>query len=66
MGGVWAVVMADSADQITNRYPEIGIATDRPGWMDDAHFERLRREAVDIDAAEDEGIFKAVVADRSK
>jgi hypothetical protein len=34
--------------------------------MDDAHFERLRRVALDINADEDEGIFKAVVADRSK
>ena len=66
MGGLWAVVFADSADEITTRYPEVGIATDRPAWMDDADLERLRREVVDINAPEDEGIFKAVVADRSK
>jgi hypothetical protein len=26
MGGLWAVVIADSADQITTRYPETGTA----------------------------------------
>ena len=66
MGGLWAVVLADSVDQITTRYPEVKIATDRPAWMDDSDFERLRQEVADISVAEDQGIFKAVVADRSK
>jgi hypothetical protein len=66
MGGLWAIVRAESADEITNRYPEVAIVTERPIWMDDAHFERLRIEAVDINTTEDEGIFKAIVADRSE
>ena len=65
MGGVWAIVLADSADEITTRYPEVVIVTDRPAWMDVAHLERLQSEAVDISATEDQGIFKAIVADRS-
>jgi hypothetical protein len=66
MGGVWAIVLADSAAEITSRYPEVVIVTDRPGWMNEVRFERLRRDTVDIKVAEDQGIFKGVVADRSK
>jgi hypothetical protein len=66
MGGLWGVVVAESADQIVTRYPEVVIAAERPAWMDDADFERLRREVLDINSRGDEGIFKAVVADRSK
>jgi hypothetical protein len=66
MGGVWAVVRAESADEITTRYPEVVIVTERPAWMDEVRFERLRSEVVDINTTEDEGIFKAIVADRSK
>jgi hypothetical protein len=66
MGGLWAIVLADSADEITTRYPEVVIVTDRPAWMDDARFERLQSEALDISATEEQGIFKAIVADRSK
>ena len=66
MGGLWAVVIADSADEILSRYPEVRIANNRPDWMDHTLFSRLRSEAVLLNAAADEDMFKAVVADRSK
>ena len=65
-GGLWAVVIADSADQIKGRYPEVSIAPERPPWMDDATYVKLRRDLLVVDRPEDQGIFKAVVEGRSK
>jgi hypothetical protein len=33
MGGLWAVMVAPSADAITAVYPELGIAEERPPSM---------------------------------
>lgn len=66
MGGLWAVVIANSADEILSRYPEVRIANERPAWMNHTMFDRLRSEAILLNVAADEGLFKAVVADRSK
>jgi hypothetical protein len=66
MGGLWAILAARSEDEINERYPELGIATDRPSWMTASDFRRLmRNERHDIDE-EPTGVLAAVVADRRK
>ena len=32
-GGVWVVISADSADGITERYPELQVIEERPAWL---------------------------------
>jgi hypothetical protein len=32
-GGVWLYLMADSAAQIRERFPELRVVTDRPSWL---------------------------------
>ena len=65
-GGLWAVVLASSADEITARYPEVVIVPERPPWMGDAKHVKLRRDPLVVNLPEDQGIFKAVVASRLK
>jgi hypothetical protein len=50
-GGVWTLLLADSADQIRDRYPELKVVTHPPGTMTDEELERIRskRHRVDID-----------------
>jgi hypothetical protein len=33
MGGVWASITADSPDEITTKYPQLTVLTERPSWM---------------------------------
>ena len=33
MGGVWAFITARSPDEITAKYPQLTVATERPYWM---------------------------------
>ena len=47
-GGVWAYVVARSADEIVSRFPELQIVHERPKWMSD-HDER-RLDLLDLDA----------------
>ena len=36
MGGVWAVIRAENAQDVSGKYPELESVSERPGWMDDA------------------------------
>jgi hypothetical protein len=40
MGGVWAIIKARSADEITKKYPMFIVRTERPAWMDDDQYKR--------------------------
>ena len=51
MGGVWAVIRAQSDGEILSRFPTLKIASDRPAWMDDAEYAKIVAESdFDIDA----------------
>jgi hypothetical protein len=66
MGGLWGIMTARSEDEIMDKYPELGIAHDRPAWMTESIFEQLNRDELhDIDE-EPWGILKALLTDRGK
>jgi len=66
MGGLWGIVLARSEDEIKGKYPELGIAEERPSWMSDDDFERIKEvETHDIDGAP-WGILNVVLTDRGK
>jgi hypothetical protein len=48
-GGRWALVMAQSAREILDRFPELVVVEDRPGWMTDHYYRRLEGQIHDID-----------------
>jgi hypothetical protein len=64
-GGLWAIVRAASAEEITDRYPEVVVLSEPPFWMEAARLAQLRADPLRVDLAEDQGIFRAVVAERS-
>ncbi len=63
MGGLWGVMLARSADEITRTYPELGIAAEHPAWMSAEEYERLADDPYDIDGAP-RGLLDALLADR--
>jgi hypothetical protein len=64
MGGLWAIVTASSEDEITTRYPELGIAKRRPSWMPAGDYRRLMaRERHHIND-EPTGVLDVIVQDR--
>lgn len=66
MGGLWGILMARTADEVSDAYPELVVVSERPKWMTDEDYEALRdRELHDIDGAP-WGILNAVLADRDK
>ena len=49
-GGAWAYLLADPPAQINQRFPELQIVNERPGWLTDQEDRHLRaRMTVDID-----------------
>jgi hypothetical protein len=65
MGGAWASVLADSAEEITSKYPSVKIVTRAPKWLDAARLRELEeRMTVDIDD-DDHVFFRAVRAEES-
>jgi hypothetical protein len=49
-GGAWVYLLADSAAQIHERFPEIHVVRDRPDWLTEEEDQRLReRMTIDID-----------------
>jgi hypothetical protein len=66
VGGLWAIVDANSEDEIVSKYPELGIAHERPKWMSPAHYEDiLANRHYDIQD-EPAGVLAVVVSDRLK
>ena len=66
MGGLWGAMLARSEAEIKAKYPELGIANERPPWMTDARYEQIcNEEQHDIDGAP-WGILNAILADREK
>jgi len=50
MGGLWAVVRAESEIQIRKLYPELKVIEHRPSWMDDTEYQSLRADELIIDS----------------
>jgi hypothetical protein len=50
-GGVWTLLLANSTEQIRDRYPELKVVTRPPDTMTEEELERIRskRHRVDID-----------------
>lgn len=49
-GAVWAVVLADSASQIEEEFPELTLVTERPAWLTNREFDKIKElHSYDID-----------------
>ena len=49
-GGVWAIVKARSAPEVTNKYPELTIYEGRPPFINESNYENIAANmTVDID-----------------
>lgn len=62
-GGLWGVMLARSAAEISLRYPELFIVEEPPAWMDAAELRNLKQRPYDIDGSP-WGLLNAVLADR--
>jgi hypothetical protein len=47
-GGVWAVIAAQSKDDILKRFPELVLVEQRPAWLDNEIYRKLVH--CDVDA----------------
>jgi hypothetical protein len=52
-GGVWAFVLATSANAIVERFPELQVIDEIPRWMDDDLRRKLESETQDVDEPRD-------------
>jgi hypothetical protein len=53
-GGSWAIVRADSIEQVQRRYPQLQVYEDRPAFASDEMVAALRRDSCfDIEAEPD-------------
>jgi hypothetical protein len=41
-GAVWAVIHAESARDIERDFPELAVVQERPPWMTDHEFEKIK------------------------
>ena len=41
-GGIWGVVTAPSRSDVENAYPGLVVFEERPDWVDDAQYERIK------------------------
>ena len=49
-GGLWAILQAESAEQVRRKYPGVEVFEGRPPMLDDATVAAIRRAGVrDID-----------------
>lgn len=63
-GGIWAYVVAESAEQIEREFPELRVVHERPDWMSAGREARIRaNRTVDIDKR-DEGFLADISAER--
>jgi hypothetical protein len=51
MGGLWGVMCARSVDEITSKYPEVNVVSERPAWMTEQHWSEFFDDPYDIDEA---------------
>jgi hypothetical protein len=66
MGAVWAFVVASSADEIMEKYPELVVVHARPEWMsDEMLYDIEERETYDLDASPT-GLLADLIRRRSR
>jgi hypothetical protein len=41
MGGIWCILYARSAAEVTRKYPKLQVAEERPSWMTDETYLRI-------------------------
>lgn len=41
-GGVWGLALASNPAKIREHFPQLRIVAERPIWMDDGRFQKLR------------------------
>jgi hypothetical protein len=49
MGGIWCVVYARTADEITGKYPKLQVRDQRLDWMSDEVYLHILDDSYDID-----------------
>ena len=64
-GGLWGVMLARSAEEITTTFPELVVVHDRPRWMSEEDYDHLVEDLYDIDGAP-RGLLNALLADRRR
>jgi hypothetical protein len=64
-GGLWAVLIAPSAEAIRAEYPELYIVDEPPKWMSAERYEELRGCPLWLDQPPS-GILTALIADRHR
>jgi hypothetical protein len=60
MGGVSGYVLASSADEITDRYPEVEVVEHEPAWMSEIR-EGLERRVEDLDDPRPLGLLSVIL-----
>ena len=65
-GGLWDIVLADSADQIRKLYPEVIVFEEPPAWMEPEDLAKIEaQEPIGLEG-KPEGLFKSVWADKRR
>jgi hypothetical protein len=49
-GGLWAIIRADTVEQVRQRYPQLQVFEERPAFLDDELLGRIREQCCcDVD-----------------
>ena len=65
-GGLWAILRAESAEQVRRKYPGVEVFEGRPSMLDDATVSSIRRAGVrDIDDPPDGWLAEVAEPPRS-
>ena len=66
-GGVWAFVVAESAEEVEREFPELKVTWSRPSWMSAEEEERIAREATyDLHADRSFGLLAEIIDSRGQ
>jgi hypothetical protein len=66
MGGVWAYILAESAEEITREYPELVVYGEPPDFLTPVALERIKATlTIDIDDR-DNPFLAALIKERQK
>jgi hypothetical protein len=64
-GGVWLYLFARSPGEITKKYPELKVVTERPAWLRGEELRRVEAMTFDIDDPPN-GWLETLVRERAK
>jgi len=63
-GGVWTYILAASAGDIKQRYPQLEVVEKAPPWLDSKRLDEMSPEVIDIDNGADPFLM-ALIAEKS-